>query len=325
MKDFDFDELDRAVSSVLDGQDTPAKEHTPVAPRENINVSSDVERAPVIDVPARPEVVTREVAERPSVSRPVGPRSMDIVRPATAVKQPVPAPIEVQPVPEVPERPRTVVAMNDIRALPRAEVQPLVAPIEEPEIEAVPEEDSWVPPVDSPFLPDAKVEKRPLGTSEPTGVLDTFEAIDLTPAPVVEELSVPPIESEVALSDAPADKIGFAPMSDSEAESVPEFSVLDTDDAAPLEVTPEIAEQAPVADVSEYTAPVAITQQYTPKASADEEVSGEIFDTESYHQPFAAQKKKKSGPLKVILIVALIVAFGAAAGAGFYFYVLPML
>lgn len=318
MKDFDFDELDRAVSSVLGGQASPVDT---VAPRVSQEVVPTTERT-AIEVPERTEVVDRdaqrETVERPAVSRPVGPRSMDIVRrgaPTPTASHTPPTPPVETPAEDVPVRPRTVVTMNDITAMPRAEVQPTPAPSLAEETEALPAEEVWTPPVESPFLPDAKVEKRPLGTSEPTGVGSPLEAVDI------------PFDEEVVPShDEPMIDVGLAPISDPEAENVPEFDAAPAPmEEATQEITPESAPQAPVSDVSEYTAPVAITPQYTPKPSTTEEESGEIFDTESYHQPFAAQKKKKTGPLKVVLISLLILLGGAAAGAGVYFYVLPML
>ena len=331
MKDFDFDELDRAVSSVLGEQAAPSRDDVAVgrsaamAP-EN---TSTPERPVSIDVPERSdasqaEVARRDIGERPVVQRPAGPRSMDIVRRSSSSNQSAPLtalPLPVEPpVQEVPVKPRTVVTMNDITAVPRAEMEQEAVPTPQA-VESEPVEDTWTPPVDSPFLPDAKVEKRPLGTSEPTGDIGFIEskleeAIGQPESPVAEpELAVETVDP------------GLVPMSDPEAESVPEFDAvaLEGDDLPLTEVAEPAVLPSPVADVSEYSAPVAITPQYTPKPDVEPEASGEIFDTESYHQPFAVQKKKKTSSLKVVLIVTLIVLFGAAAGAGVYFYVLPML
>lgn len=296
MKDFDFDELDRAVSSVL----SESPEKTP-----SLN-EAEVQSAPVRDTPS---VQPREVAPRQARSG----RVMDIVRPASAPRV---VPSTVAPQQETPAAPlpRKEVPMGDITLVKRSEVaQPVV---EQPQEEPIPiEDEAWDVP-ESPFLPDAKVEKRPLGQSEPTGeALVTVEA---------EAPSIVAVPEETPSVEAPAIS------TDLEAESVPEFDTFDTEES-PLKDEVEAgeetrAEPAPVVSVQEPpipVGPVEITQQYTAKP-ADAPASGELFDTEAYHTPFATPVKKISG-LKITLIVIVSLLFIAALAVGFYFYVLPLL
>lgn len=300
MKDFDFDELDRAVSSVL----SESPEQTPP-----LN-EAEVQSAPARDTPS---VQPREVAPRQARSG----RVMDIVRPVSTSRV-VPSTVAPQQETPVAPLPRKEVPMGDITLVKRSEVaQPVVEqPQEQPQEEPTPiEDEAWDVP-ESPFLPDAKVEKRPLGQSEPTGeALVTVEA---------EAPSIVAVPEEAPSVEVPAIS------TDLEAESVPEFDAFDTEES-PLEDGAETArevhiEPEPVASPQEPlipVGPVEITQQYTAKP-ADTPASGELFDTEAYHTPFTAPVKKMSG-LKVTLIVIASLLFVAALAAGFYFYVLPLL
>jgi len=158
-------------------------------------------------------------------------------------------------------------------------------------------EEAPVNSLESPFLSDAKVEKRPLGgfptdtPAEPTPLLEAPDEELLTAEtedkPEVESVSEPEVQEEVK------------PV---------------------IEPTPEPTP----APVEETTVPASITQQYKEQPSTTEQSSGPIFDTESYHQPLTHTPKKKSGALVVVWIAALILV-GAGAGAAVYFFVLPML
>lgn len=298
MKDFDFDELDRAVSSALGGR---GAESVAAPVTQKIEVPTE---EPLID---REEATPARSAVR---GRSGGGRVMDVVHPSaavstTTVREAVAPVVKESPAVEVISR--KTAPMNDFRMVPRSETV-VVPAVKQEEAEVIEADDDWTLPVESPFLPDAKVEKRPLGASEPTG--DTIaSSVEI---PVDEPAVLPDDGVIVDEQEAPAEVP--EPVSDiesveNESELVPEFDVVEQ----------LLADEPSV----EYTGPTAITPQYTPKQSENQE-SGEIFDTESYHQPFPAQVKKKS-PFKVLLMVMLILVLGAAAGAAIYFYILPML
>ena len=323
MKDFDFDELDRAVSGALGTTNAPAARGVS-AQNAHAAQSTPAPRVDLpLDIPERTEAAApRQVAPRPSAGRFMDFANSPTVRPTPPQVATAP---ESEPVVSTPARQE--VPMNDFRVLPRNEVQPVP---EKPAVEEVaPEiieeafEEAWPIAPESPFLPDAKVEKRPLGASQPTGAADpevvTPEVDPVQPSELeleAIELSLPAEESilDEVLEPAPdaegAPEIIQPVAAIEEVESVPEF-----------DIEPEAVAEV---ETPAYSGPVAITPQYTPKPSENQE-SGEIFDTESYHQPIVAKPAKKGGALKVILISLLIVVLGAAAGAGIYFYVLPML
>ena len=116
MKDFDFEELDRAVHSAT---------------------SQEVEEE--ADVAPRPEPVPSPAARRTSSSG----RFMDVMHPSSDMRQSGPAPL-----------PRTP------------------APTETPSVDDEPVQAGDDSASQSPFIPDAVVEKRPLGTAAP---LDLFQ------------------------------------------------------------------------------------------------------------------------------------------------------
>lgn len=336
MKEFDFDELDRAVSSALGGQASkPVVDETPSPASSRVSpvVVDPVRETIEMSVPERPA----EAAPAPRTATPSRPprtsgRFMDVVHPSVDMRQAGPLP-EVRRVAEVTApieepvvAPRQEVPMADIRAVPRREVEQLPVPTEIEEAE-----DDWSLAPDSPFLPDARVEKRPLGASEPTGFAAPAELPEIEDLPVFEEMPSPDAEVEVIEAepevefevevDTQDEPEVYAEM---DVESVPEFDVTEAAAAVSVGAMPELTPLIEDEPESTYAGPVAITPQYTPKPSANQE-SGEIFDTESYHQPFAAPVKKKGGALKIILITLLVLVLGVAAGGAFYLYVLPTL
>lgn len=266
MSDFDFDEIDKAVNSALSG--TPSTPAAPTIPPP---------------VPAKPEPTTVRESSTPSVptpavAAPAAKRStgqfMDIAHPSFAVRSQVPEEeVKPEPVLQRPFSAPTAPVLNDI--------QPTFIP----------------EPLESPFISDAKVEKRPLGGEAPTA--PQYEPIELLEAP-----DEPRIEAH-----AMPDPIDFATRNEPPVALEP---VVEHKPQEPVVSTPLKAE-----------APISIAQQYQEKTS-DVQQTGAIFDTETYHQPLAHPTKKRAGfwtPIWIILLVLL----GGGAGAAVYFFIMPTL
>ena len=270
--------------------------------------------APVMPAePAQPVTpVSAEPSTAPAARRSAG-RFMDVVHPSSDMRS------------------RNMVTPRD--AAPQVSVEPTPQPLDEEQ------------PQTSPFLPDAKVEKRPLG-----GVAPAFAPFDAPEQAAAEPFAFPAQEQELIEApddprieaEAMPDPIDFAHQFNQPApeESPVEEAPVAAEETLALEEQPlqeepleepaldlTMVEPAPVVAqpvVEEQPiGPTSITQQYTEQASTASE-SGAIYDTESYHQPLAAPVKKKSGGL-VILWIALLVLFGAGVGAAVYYFVLPML
>jgi len=318
VKELDFDELDKAVSNLMgsvakpsDGSDkkSPA---TPSAPSAApVNAES-----PVV-IPEAPRVeLSPSTTERPSprvavpMQRSSG-RFMDVVHPSGDMKQsrPLTPPsregIAITPRPSVssavePVKPSAVSpilpASPDIMPDPislAGSAKPSVAPVStpNPDVTMLPKPDDKKAPAaiaDSPFLPDTKVEKRPLGNQPPTGGEDKDalpSKIESTnnddgnpPAPLPAELAndLVTIESkELTAAHAPA---------------VPEL------------------EKAIVP-----SGPTSITQQYREQPSSGDDSHAAIYDAASVPQPLTHPPKKKAGWLWIIWVLLLLALGGGGA------------
>jgi len=202
-------------------------------------------------------------------------------------------------------------------------------PMETQQAEA---EESSPAPLTSPFLPDAKVEKRPLGGMSTNASTPTDESV----APVWEK----PEEDEPKTVDDPNAQL---PANPSDVEPLlPEElsndlmaveadtthdSLKEAHDATKdVETEPEKAPEPKTEKVEPHhekaepvpTGPTSIPQQYHEEPSTGDQKNGSIYDTDSYHQPLAHPAKKKSGWLWVLWIVIILVV-GAGAGAALYF------
>lgn len=299
MPDFDFEELDKAVSGAMGGTESPTREE--VTSRENSTTS----------IPAR---------EVPPAARRSSGRFMDMVHPTSDMRSQ--RPVSQSATPESVPTP-AITPAHESSSTPAP--QPFFA-----------ENDLSTPaqPLESPFLPDAKVEKRPLGgygesALSSTNTLELLDEPHDTPAPSEVHTMPDPIDfaETSTLETQPVEPTSAEPTEDVElipAEPIEPESTLQSNEnedkglSSSEALAPDLSaiENAPVG-------PTSITQQYEEKPSEAPQ-PGAIFDTEAYHQPFAVQPKKKSSALIILWIVVLVV-LGAAAGAAFYMFVLPLL
>lgn len=228
MKEFDFDELDKAVNSLMGDVKKPT---TPVATDSAVvDPEPAVDSPQTADQPANPVVPPAPVSEVPEPTADVPPempaltplsspapamrraggRFMDVVHPSSDMKTPtrVVAPsregVNLQPLTSV-DSSASPKAMNDVIAPPpkRTEPQSPTSVDEpktvEPEVESLAEtEPTSTPessePWSSPFLPDTQVEKRPLGGlsgASDTGLSDAIAAELAKEHPDTEATSTP--------------------------------------------------------------------------------------------------------------------------------------
>jgi len=324
MSDIDFDELDRAVNGVLGAKNVPAAtpDTSSIQETPTESVSETIPEAPTItrvertqlspNTPSATPTSTPTASSAPAARRSSG-RFMDMVHPSSDMRSHTPdATVVSKPV--APVQTETVAATPDYNESP-----------------------AWNEPLESPFLPDAKVEKRPLGggeataTPEASSIVDSFDFQGLLDEPEEPLLEAPEQQERIEAHTMP-DPIDFAAakaISD-EVESKSYEAEADPikEEEVSVPATPEvIAPQPVIADVQpiveEPVGPTSITPQYKEQASSNQQ-SGAMYDTESYHQPVAAPPKKKSGWLTVVLIILLVI-LGAGGGFAVYTYVLPML
>lgn len=302
MKDIDFDELDRAVNSLINPDVTKSvpAEITPSAPAVS---------APVPSIPP----ATPPLAERRSSGR-----FMDVVHPSSDMRSTVlPRPAQT--------------GFVNVAISPESEVKP--APIVSDPIdtdvsaEVVTESMNQPPekvekdgsePLESPFLADAKVEKRPLGAFS-NEVHESGPSTSITtPAATEPDLESLSLDSPLEATSKPVDK----PIEN----DTPLPAELQTDllsiEANEDSTITKVEETSPTVQTAA-VGPTSITPQYTQQPSTGDKPAGNIFDTQAYKKP-QATKGKKSG-LFVILWIFILLVVGAGIGAAVYFFVLPRL
>lgn len=180
-------------------------------------------------------------------------------------------------------------------------------------------------PLTSPFITDAKVEKRPLGgapAEEPgrapvlgvlaqedelAGSTDPSDQLPATP-PEVEVQLPPELQSDLMAIEA-AGELPAASSSTSKSESAPGGVVQ--------QLGTQSTSERPSEPVSA-AGPTSIPQQYNEAPSTSDESNGSIYDTASYHQPLAHPAKAKSSWLWVIWILLLLIVGGGGAVALYF-------
>ncbi|MBC7869146.1 hypothetical protein H7X69_03160 [Candidatus Saccharibacteria bacterium] len=361
MKDLDFDELDRAVNSLLPNNSTPADGQAvdniipstgdvpaqpvsqPLAARRSsgrfmdvVHPSSDMRTT---TVPARP--VSREgAAIIPSVSRtpvekPLAPRQSTSWSP-TEIPPVVtegskkatdnwPDPIDFpSSLPD--EAPTTVIEPGMDELAQSNHEQPTdddkdINQIVDAINQTLGQGQDSSAPLESPFLMDAKVEKRPLGAFSTEAITPPADSLQETTIPSLAEpeVVVQEGENEVEQADQPIEMSTPLP-----AELQDDLLLIE----AGLDTEGQSKKDEPVVTQQPQTevplGPMSITQQYAEQPSTGDQPTGAIFDTGAYQKPLAHPAKKKPGWLLVLWIVLLLVA-GAGAGAAVYFFVLPKL
>lgn len=359
MKELDFDELDKAVSSLMSNvpKDAPPAEAENTVTIPASDGGQSVSPTPPISSPtvsafSQP---TRSATSIASLATRRGGRFMDMVHPSADMKKteptkPVsrqgatiaPAVSEVSESPtsaEVPEpdmtppTTSTPVAEEALSAYqPQAKSDwpdPLeMAAAKEKKISTEPPKEMSATdvadestPLTSPFLPNTRVEKRPLGSpaqesTEPELSTPALGKEDLTVDNPDAQLPPAPSESEQPLpeelqGDLVAIESGSTKDRDtghSEKHEAKEVSV-------PVDPEQPKLEEKPPAP----SGPTSIPKQYKEEPSTSEQESGAIYDTDAYHQPLNHPAKKKSGWLWVLCIV-LILAAGASTGAALVFF-----
>lgn len=343
MKDLDFDELDKAVNSLI--ASTPGGSGS--------DNSASASQPPVQPLPANPTPMQNSANSLPTIpiSNPVNPvdrpstgRFMDVVHPSsdmrTSLVMPernsskmMPNPISQPPMPAV---------INESSL--NNPVEPVMAnqpnDLTNPDISTDKDEDDDINQIgndiakslgqttndeapESPFLSGAKVEKRPLGAF-------SDELATITPnQPMVPEVAQPPMvqsDSNSSLNESntsmPAELQSDLLALESDSTTTPEKTVPVT--PLPTPTTSSAMAQPAVSTSPAIPVSTSIPQQYKEQPNTGDQNNGAIYDTKAYHKPMVKPTKKKSGWMWVIWAIVLLIA-GSGAGAAVYFFVLPRL
>lgn len=351
--DIDFDELDKAVNSLMGG--VPGSEDD-AEPQKTLTISTTLQPGEDPEYDKLKEVakgigdetfvtdsdpdIVKDLGEIASPNAPTTPNeslraAQSITIPSTPVKTPITSSTPVEPAtPDAPVTPvaprpaggrfmdvvhpssdmRTATSSKDTASA--ATSAPSVEPANKPASPAASrptptpapqQHDAATPPL-TPFLPDAKVEKRPLG--------------DPLASPVtvaVSEQPQPDTSANAAIEDAPEEIVAI----NSEVKA---RSAIDTDDQSVLDAAAIIteennveAEQLSGIEAEEVAAAGSSIQQVESVAAEHEAVStpagANMYDV----QPLGHPAKRRSG-WGVVLIIVIIILVAGAIGAGAYFY-----
>ena len=339
MSDFDFDELDRAVNNAFTA-DAPSQDDGLVETLDTTTSSNESTNQQPAATPATSSAHTpaasRSVPQKPQPQ----PQTQPVTTPAPAVRRSSGRFMDVvHPSSDMRSGFGGAPSTNTpVAARPQPAVSSPVAPAAT--LDELSQED-WQKPLESPFLSDAKVEKRPLGGEAPTSTeFDPLHLLEEPDDPRIEAETMPdpidfaaqaqvsqaqdgtePVKTSQPVPEAEA-VTAEAPAAHSEVpvQAIDTSKQADTDDTAfgygEGSFQPEATQESPAG-------PTSINQQYKEQPSSSPQ-SGAIYDTEAYHQPLAPVAKKKK-PSFAILWILLILILGAGAGAAFYFYVLPLI
>ncbi|HEX6258163.1 MAG TPA: hypothetical protein VFZ48_01640 [Candidatus Saccharimonadales bacterium] len=183
---------------------------------------------------------------------------------------------------------------------------------------AAPQQDALI----SPFLSDAKVEKRPLGAFAPGDmpvqspdmptqaerpVVDAQKAPEALPPELGQDLVA--IEAgEIKSDDRPDTPPAYPPDEPVQQPSVPQ-----------VPASPEKPPTPTVRQAMAATATASIPQQYKVKPAPEDTAPRSLFDADEYRQPLQPTTKKKRGAGTWITVILLLLLLGAAAGIAVYF------
>lgn len=337
MSDIDFDELDKAVSSLMGGVGTDKADDAPkqktltisgtLEPGEdpaytkldevarsigNETLTTDDERTVDVDESSQ-EAASQSTRE--SVSRPTQPSSpvqASVAAPPAAAEPPV---VALPPSPAV-QRPATGRFMDVVHpssAMRGAAALDTTPPIRtsSPQVATTGTAQIASDVPLTPFLPDAKVEKRPLGG---TGAVPSpfddgpTDAAPQAPEPKVEETTS--INSEPLQNQTKDDLQPVLDASTYEQEDTAESAEIAAVEST--EVTPETSasKSGSIASVESGDT------EHLKNPQANHQ--GAIYDVENQPQALAHPTKQKSGWGTVIMIVIIII-IAAAVGAAAYF------
>lgn len=382
MKELDFDELDRAVNTLMGNVPKaaePAKQDdvktltiTPTLTGDAAPQMPVLEATPEIPATPMSRAASVTAVEPREVVRSVAPaarrsgRFMDVIHPSAStprkagpslgvsrqgvtlepiassqdkVEESAPSVAEAVPVRHDDEEFDDVAAVRDWPdPLDMADEATSDAPSPEQALDtAIAAASEQVEPLSSPFIADAKVEKRPLGSPAPELMPDPVDTSAIQQDEVHEPQGQMPVPADaIALpeelqgdlmaieSDTTADTT--APQA---TETAAPETATDVEPAAGDKETSSVSqavEESPVAPV--VAAPVAasvgavsIPQQYREAPSSGDQTTGAIYDTDTYHQPLEYPAKKRTGWLWVVWVLILLL-LGAGGGALAYLYLL---
>jgi hypothetical protein len=286
-----------------------------------VHPSSDmkINNRPVV---SREGIQLSPIAPRPVATTPQLTRESDVVASAEQAPEAVEQESEVNAWPDPIDMVSAVPADTPEAMSVAEEATPVL-----PEV-ATPDEIDEPAPLQTPFLADTKVEKRPLGAFAVDQVAadntqDVAEAAVDTPAEEAVQTSSFSMPDQKEALDLP-DELQHDLIkieSDSETEVPSSETEIPQEDLSAEKIAPAPSFAAPIVTPAPVavSGPASIQPQYKEEPSSTKEEHAAIYDTDTYHKPLAHPAKKKSGWLWVVWII-LLLALGAGGAAALYYF-----
>ncbi len=356
MKDLDFDELDRAVNSLMTKNDSKptVTALTDTVAQAEPSTDTSQSRLPSTATPDVDDSLISEDNTMTTPSKTIAPRRsgrfMDMM-PASATTVLTPARkftsrqgVSLSPMndivaasavkksPEVSENSENTSSSVDEVSTPShswpdpidlheaqnpvPEAESIAElPVIATEAEVTSEPATPIPENDSPFILDAKVEKRPLGGNEMSSVSSADEPVNLVantdtqstpqimPAELGEDLLA--IEAGSSATSPDTTPASAAPAS----TSLPAESPVTEEPSSMATQQPQSVPQQPGASSS-------ISQQYKVAQSTRDQSHAALYDTAAEPLKHPA---KQSSSWPIIIVIILLIVLGAGGAAALYF------
>ncbi len=338
--EIDFDELDKAVASLMGGATPQRQDEGPK--QKTLTISStlkpgedpayakldEVAKAIGDEILTTDGERTVDVDEAASSQAPSEPVAVRTESPAVA-SQPIVPPAPQAPAPTAPAAPAAVQAPRPTTGRFMDVVHPSSVMKSPAALDATPpiRANTGAQPVSAaspeanvpltPFIPDAKVEKRPLGGSG--AIPSPFEddkpvAAVTTESQPAETAAEPVVQETVTINSEPAEgakPIDAQPVLD--ASTFENTTPAESPEIAAIEST-EVSADAPKTE-DNIAAVESGDTEILKTTPAPPNKEGTIYDVSNQAQPLAHAKKQKSGWGTVVVIVVVIAVAAALAVA----------
>lgn len=300
---------------------------TPVAPLEP--VVSEAAAAPIsAAAPAAPVSTVPAPTVTAAPKRPSSGRFMDVVHPSSDMKTAGSTPSLSVPERTQPVMPRPVAPAP--APAQRIDTPPTPAPFVTPPAPTVLPETQPDPKPLTPFLPDAKVEKRPLGGGQAsvTGAFDVAgenqaPTLDANPAEA-KALEIAEIESLDNDNDKTAREsdeqrpLDPKDFSDQPSAIDQQLSTIESSEIGETTPMPEVSESVRAVESGDTEKILTESKAAQENSEAVSDNTGGIFDVQNHPQSLGHPAKQKSGWGRVLIIVLIVILCAAAAGAAYY-------
>lgn len=349
MSDIDFEELDRAVNSLIASAPGAAAATVPAQQPIMSNSSSDNATQPNNDAhntfePVRDDSRSFASSIENSQPKPSFEPAIDNLTPsAPLIDNPRPQPTVERSVDDsrpIVERPAPA---HEARSLagqrgsgrfmdvihPSANMRSST-PV--PDVQIAPPANNMIPSDVSPrSAPIAPIRHNDMPMDEPEPLESPFIAGAVVEKRPLGAFAADPVQDHIEIS--PSGEVTEGPVSslnelpgNEEATPLPDEL---GDDLLKIESGSAETETTVSASTAQTAEPqvlsqASISQQYEEKPADNDKKTSSIYDTNVYHKDPNASIKKKSGWMWILWIVILL-AVGVGAGAVTYFYVLPLL